>query len=270
MSEFRGPRVLIRVLVAVLIAGWSASVGAGGRESFDVGSPTWCTEDRDCAQAGEGPWCRPEGLCGRCGDANDCSEPDAVCQDGACVLPCVDADDCPMFEPICDAMRGVCAECETTIDCAAPDFCAGGVCVPDVCQPGIVRCTPTARGTRACDNDGSRWLPAQACPAGEACAEIDGGAECSPSGGDTTSAARADASDSGAGAEATTEDGTTGHDGTTHATGLGGGSTVDPDPKPGCNCRASPTKLAPWLFGLLGFVAFVRRGHPSRLNHRSS
>ena len=112
-------------------------------------------------------------FCEDCTDDDQCEVEGALCDAGACVLPCADEGDCNADVPICDPGTGNCVGCVDSDDCPADAYCNATRCVGDVCVPGELACV--SGDVRVCNDEGSAWDLLTICPEGMACS--DDGAE---------------------------------------------------------------------------------------------
>ncbi len=90
-----------------------------------------CLGDEDCDN---GLRCSPDAVCVPCVTDNHCPAGMVCAPDGTCV-GCVDAQDCEEPEPLCDEASRLCVACLGDGDCG-DEFCAGGVCAPEHCTNG--------------------------------------------------------------------------------------------------------------------------------------
>lgn len=127
-----------------------------------------CADEAPCKAMGE--VCDSmSGHCVKCLVDKDCGN-DWSCKAKTCIPPptgCQSSKGCAALGQVCDKTAGACVDCLDDADCVAKEHCSEGVCVGDVCKPGLVQCA-TGDSLQTCKPSGAGWTVAL-CPKGNAC-----------------------------------------------------------------------------------------------------
>ncbi len=129
-----------------------------------------CAADKPCP---DGLYCDYNlMLCVECLGDEHCPE-GFECLNHTCTEkkpPCDSDEDCPEGL-VCNTHNNECVECLTDEQCPVSEWCyiAQGVCLDDLCEPGVTVCV--SGGTKTCKENGSGYGETALCPEGTVCEE---------------------------------------------------------------------------------------------------
>ncbi|HMA96473.1 MAG TPA: sugar-binding protein [Polyangiaceae bacterium] len=148
--------------------------------NFACVSFSTCEDSRTCPGA---QVCDPTlGRCVECVSPNDCNVNDKtglVCANNTCQPGCTADDGCTGTNTHCDtkAPEPYCAACIENADCTKAQHCAKGMCVANVCEPGVDQACISG-GVAVCNESGDGFGAPKACPPNVPCTVVESRAAC--------------------------------------------------------------------------------------------
>lgn len=141
---------------------------------------TTCQDSRTCPGA---QVCDSTvGRCVDCASSSDCNVNDKtglVCANNKCQTGCSSDESCTGANTHCDtkAAEPYCAECVENADCAKSQHCSKGVCVANLCEPGVDQACISG-GVATCKESGDGFGEPKACAANLPCTVVESRAAC--------------------------------------------------------------------------------------------